>query len=366
MYLLLLALFLFSFIDTNKKAETMNMTSDCYLYISDTAHGIAIYKLHPATGEIDFMKKVDVSGQPGSLTVDPAHSCLYAAIRSTKSISSWKINSQSGDLTPLNTIPAGMNPVFLRTDRTGKFLFSTDNNINIVSVFAIGQSGAVQEGAIQSIATANFPHSVQIDPGNRFIYVPCRSGERIQKFNFDPVKGTLSANVNDLATPDSTGPRHFDFHSALHVVYFVNEFGRSVTVYRIDSATGTLSPIQALSVIPPGAARPIAPNKGGGDIHLTPDNRYLYATNRDPDTITAFSVDSSSGLLTRVVQYPTESTPRAFDIDPTGNFIYVGGQTSGKLAAYRIDSSTGQLTHIKTYDVGESLVWVLLVRIHPQ
>ena len=92
----------------------------------------------------------------------------------------------------------------------------------------------------------------------------------------------------------------------------------------------------------------------------------MYATNRDPDEIVAFSVDSLSGMLTPVAQYPTERMPRAFDIDPSGNFIYVGGQSSGKLAAYRIDTSNGQLTHIHTYDVGESLVWVLIIQVNAE
>lgn len=143
----------------------------------------------------------------------------------------------------------------------------------------------------------------------------------------------------------------------------MNEFGRSVTVYQVDTLNKTLSAIQTLSLVPPNSARPKAPNKGGADIHLTPDTRFLYASNRDPDNIIAFSVDASSGRLTLIAQYSLEGTPRAFDIDPTGKFIYVGGQTSGKLTAFRIDTSDGNLIRLHTYDVGESLVWVLIVQI---
>jgi 6-phosphogluconolactonase len=138
-----------------------------------------------------------------------------------------------------------------------------------------------------------------------------------------------------------------------------------VTAYRIDTSNGTLSAFQTLSMTPPNVAKPKAPDKGGGDIHITPDNRFLYASNRAPDIITVFSVDSLSGMLTQVAQYPTVSTPRAFDIDPTGKYIYVGGQSSGKLDAYRIDQATGQLTKLNTYDAGESLVWVLIVQMNP-
>jgi len=304
-----------------------------------------------------------VDGQPGSLTVDPTHSYLYAAIRSTNSISSFRINSQNGDLIFINTLNIAMNPVYIKTDRTGKFLLAADNNKNKVYVLLIGKAGEILSSNFQEITTAYFPHSVQIDPANRFWYIPCRTGETIQRYLFDSTTGIQSANSLDIVTPDSTGPRHLEFHPALNVIYCVNEFGRSVTVYRMDTVKRTLSAIQTLSLIPPNVARPKAPNKGGADIHLTPDNRFLYASNRNPDNIVAFSVDASSGMLTLIARYSLEGTPRAFDIDPTGKFIYVGGQTSGKLTAFRIDTSSGNLIRLHTYDAGESLVWVLIVQI---
>ena len=366
-HLLLLILFLCSIAQAGKGNDPTNinltMTGNYYIYISDTAHGIVVYKLHPTTGDISFIKIIDVGGQPGSLTVDPTHSYLYAAIRSTNSISSFKINSHNGDVAFISTLNVAMNPVYIKTDKTGKFLLAADNNKNKVSVFLLGKAGEVQSGAIQEITTADFPHSIQVDPTNRFWYIPCRTGETIQRYSFDSTTGIQSANSLVIATPDSTGPRILEFHPALQVIYCVNEFGRSVTVYRIDTLKKTLSAIQTLSLIPPNIARPIAPNKGGADIHLTPDNRFLYASNRDPDNIVAFSVDASSGMLTLIAQYALEGTPRAFDIDPTGKFIYVGGQTSGKLTVFRIDTSNGKLIHLHTYDVGESLVWVFIVQM---
>ena len=264
LHLLFLTLFIISISlagEKNKTPDINNMTKNYYLYSSDTSHSIAIYKINPNTGDLIFIKKVDVGGQPGSLTVDPTHSFLYAAIRSTNSISSFKINFQTGDLTLLSTIQIGMNPVFVRTDRTGRFLFTTDNNMNIASMFLIGQTGAVQSGAVQLITTAEFPHSLQTDPTNRFLYIPCRTGEKIQRFIFDSSIGTLSTNSQDMTTPDSTGPRHLEFHTVLNIVYVVNEFGRSVTAYQIDTSDGTLSAFQTRSIIPPNVARPKAPNK---------------------------------------------------------------------------------------------------------
>ena len=146
----------------------------------------------------------------------------------------------------------------------------------------------------------------------------------------------------------------------------MRNISRYVTVYRIDTIKRTLSSIQTLFLILPNVPRPKAPNKGGADKHLTSDNRFLYASNRDPNNIGAFSVNASSEMLTLIALYSLEGTPRAFDIDPTGKFIYVGGQISGKLTVFRIDTSNGNLIRLHTYDARESLVWVLIVQMNAE
>jgi 6-phosphogluconolactonase len=138
-----------------------------------------------------------------------------------------------------------------------------------------------------------------------------------------------------------------------------NEYRNSVTAYKENTENGTLHPIQSLSLLPAdfnGAS-------SAADIHLTPDNRFLYVSNRGHESITIISVDSLSGWMKFLHCTATEKTPRSFDIDPDGKFLYAGGQGSGKLAAYRLDRADGALQRFQTYDVGSFPVWVLVVRM---
>jgi len=82
------------------------------------------------------------------------------------------------------------------------------------------------------------------------------------------------------------------------------------------------------------------------------------------DSIATFTVDDGTGQLTTVGQQATEPTPRTFNIDPTGNFLFAGGQGSGKLAGYRIDRETGQLAPLKTYDIGKTPMWVMILEFN--
>jgi 6-phosphogluconolactonase len=334
---------------------------DDYAYVSlDAELSIAIYRIDSARGDLSFIKKFVVSGEPGALAVDPTHTVLYAAIRSTNSISSFRIDKRNGDLTPINTIRAAGNPVYVGTDKTGKFLLTACFADSKAAIYSIRNDGGVQDSAVQVLVTEKNAHAIQTDPTNRFLFIPCRTGEVIQQFRFNSSTGMLTPNTPDRTlTPPKTGPRHFTFHPSLDMVCVANEFGSSVTAYRLGKADGSLSELQTLSSLPANAVG----TNTGADIHITPDGRFLYASNRGHESIAAFSLDAVSGRLTSIGFFPTEKTPRSFSLDPTGRFLYAGGQGSGKIAAYCIDQESGQLTRLVTYDAGKNPVWILTVRL---
>jgi 6-phosphogluconolactonase len=82
-----------------------------------------------------------------------------------------------------------------------------------------------------------------------------------------------------------------------------------------------------------------------------PSGRFLYASNRGPDTIATFTVNPATGTLQLVEQVATKGkTPRNFAIDPTGRFLWVANQESNNIVVFRVDPKTGRLT-----DTGEML-----------
>ena len=130
----------------------------------------------------------------------------------------------------------------------------------------------------------------------------------------------------------------------------------------MDTEKGKLKPIQNVVTQPKGAALQVTT----ADLHLTPDARFLYVSNRDitkrraprgKDSIVGFRVDAQTGKLTLTGHFPCERIPRSFTIDKLGKYVYVAGQGDGKLGAYRIEP-TGQLKKIKQYEVGNGPNWV--------
>jgi 6-phosphogluconolactonase len=97
------------------------------------------------------------------------------------------------------------------------------------------------------------------------------------------------------------------------------------------------------------------------DLHLTPNGRFLYMTERTSSSLAAFSVDSASGKLTYLSSTPTEKQPRGFAIDPKGKFLVVSGEKSDTISAYAIDEASGALKLIGKYPAGKGANWVEIV-----
>jgi 6-phosphogluconolactonase len=85
-------------------------------------------------------------------------------------------------------------------------------------------------------------------------------------------------------------------------------------------------------------------HSAAAEIALHPSGKFLYASNRGPDSIAVFSI-GADGLPTHVESVPVDGkTPRNFAIDPTGSWLVVGDQESDKVVVFRIHRKTGRLT----------------------
>src|SRR5207244_12825526 len=96
------------------------------------------------------------------------------------------------------------------------------------------------------------------------------------------------------------------------------------------------------------------------DIHLTPNGKFLYISERTSSTIGGFSVDGATGKLTYVGSMPTEKQPRGFRIDRAGKYMVVTGEKSDTVSTYAIEAN-GSLKAIGKYPVGKGANWVEIV-----
>jgi 6-phosphogluconolactonase len=185
-------------------------------------------------------------------------------------------------------------------------------------------------------------HCIVLDPTNRFAYTCDLGTDKIMVFRFDARRGKLSPTEKPwVAVKPGAGPRHITFHPSGKYAYLMNEMHVTVSAFTVDRITGNLVEVQTLPTLP----RELTAEDSGADIHLSPDGRFLYCSNRGHDSIAAFKVDARSGKLTLVAHEHTGGkTPRNFTIDPTGAFLLVANQNTDTIVSFRRDAKTGLLS----------------------
>jgi len=154
--------------------------------------------------------------------------------------------------------------------------------------------------------------------------------------------------------PQGAGPRHLRLSPDGGILYALCELDATIGVFSVAPETGLLERRQILRTQPEGFAAKAA------DMHLTPDGRFLYASERGTSTLTACSI-APDGMLSVVDQSETETFPRGFAIDPRGRFLLAVGQESHHLSVYRIDPATGRLDAGARYATARNPNWVEIV-----
>jgi 6-phosphogluconolactonase len=154
-----------------------------------------------------------------------------------------------------------------------------------------------------------------------------------------------------------SGPRHLVFGSDGKHAYLTSELTATVSTFRYDD--GKLTLLQSLPLTQPGFKGKV----GAAAVHLSPDGRFLYATNRgDANEIVIFSVDPANGHL-RLVGHQSSlgEAPREFAIDPTGQWLIVGNQNSDTAYVFRRDQQSGLLgPNPKRIDIGSPVDFKLV------
>lgn len=284
------------------------------------------------------------------LALAPDRSRLYAAIRSEPwRVASYAVGRDGAlELLAVAPMPASMAYISL----CGRHLVAASYPASLVASQRIDGDGVVRGGAVAQLSTPANAHCILPDPAGRFAYVPCLGGDAILWLTIDPATGAL-AERGRVAVHPGAGPRHMRFAADGRIAWVLNELDASLDVYACDPATGRLTLTQTVQTLPPGTDGRIA----AADLHLTPDQRLLYASERLTNTLTAWRV-GAGGRLTALGRFASEPGPRGFAISPDGRFLVCAGQGSDRVAARAIDGATGALTPAGAIAVAANPNWI--------
>ncbi len=327
-------------------------------HVDGKGAGIYVFKQDSQSGYLDALLVEKGIVNPSFLVPSQDGKFLYAVEEIGADVDSvghivayaWdgkslrKINSQSSH---------AFAPCHISTDRQGRYVFVANYVGGVVAMLPIRKDGGLDSAsAIISLQgkgphprqEASHPHSANLSPDERYLYVPDLGTDRIEIYQIDYKKGKLvPANPAFVRVRPGAGPRHFAFHPSLPFAYVINELDYTITAFRWQAASGALDTLQTVSTLP----QAFDGDNLCSDIHITPDGKFLYGANRGHNSLAAYAIDGETGLLTAIGHTPTQGEiPRNFAISPDGQFVYVGNQNSDNILIFSIEKD-GQLSYRK-------------------
>ncbi|MDD1523216.1 MULTISPECIES: lactonase family protein [Bradyrhizobium] len=334
--------------------------AETFAYVGNAdSNDISVFKMSES-GEMTLVQTAAFKGveKPGSstpLAITPDHRVLIAGIRSQPYVAvSFAIDPKTGELSHLGNGPLADSMAYIAIDRSGKFLFSASYGGNKVALNPLFGNGVAGEPK-QVIPTGLNAHAFLPSPDNRFAFATNLGSDQVLAFAFDAAAGTLTPSDPPAhKVPEKSGPRHFVFHPGGKFVYLLHELNGDVAAFTYEARSGAWDEIQRTTALPDG----FSGKPWGADIHITPDGRFLYASERTTSTLTAYKVDGSSGKLTTIGSVPTEKQPRGFQVDPAGRYLAAVGELSDSMTVYAIDQGSGALAKLKSYPTGKKPNWV--------
>ena len=331
-------------------------------YTEKESKGIYAYRFDTASSELTPLGVAAETTNPSFLAVDPSGHFLYAVneVPTYKgatggAVSAFAINRQTGKLSLLNEVPSrGADPCYISFDRSGKFALVANYTGGSVAVFPVQSDGRIgaasafvqHAGSSVSKERQEGPHAhwIETTPDNRYAIAVDLGLDELLVYRFDAKTGALTPNDPPFAKLDpGAGPRHLAFHPSSKFAYVVNELQSTVTTFSYDADRGTFHKLGSVSTLP----KNFSGTNDTAEIHVHPNGKFLFASNRGHDSIVVFTIDLKSGALTLVDHFPTGGkTPRNFEIDPTGKVLFVANQDTNNIVLFRIDPDTGRLSRI--------------------
>ncbi|MCU0404686.1 MAG: lactonase family protein [Chitinophagaceae bacterium] len=322
-------------------------------YTQTGSHGIYTANFDTASGRIVLLDSISASN-PSYLCISPNGRNVYAVSETAAdkpgSVLSFDYNSLTGKLKLLNAQSSGGDhPCFISIDALSKYVAVANYSGGTLALLPIDKMGTLKppvqviqrRGSGPDKRRQEKPHVHQaiFSPKQNHVVIADLGTDEIVGYKINTKKPLPldTLKTKKIKVAPGAGPRHIAFHPSKPVFYVMEEMSGKVSVHIFGKKR--IAWIQVIE------SDTISTQPGSADIHVSPDGRFLYASNRaDANSVTIFSIGQNNGKLTRVGQQSTGGiTPRNFVIHPSGNWLLVANQNSNNIVVFHRDNSTGLL-----------------------
>jgi 6-phosphogluconolactonase len=347
----------------------------CWVYFgtqtTGASRGLYLSRLNQDTGSLS--PAVRVADKPNSvfMAFSPDKRHLYSLAEVPRlmrdpreAIETYEVDAATGALKNVGErIVDGSEACHISVDPSGRCVLTANYGDHYVEAFPILADSTVGErsciihhsgsGPNPDRQESAHPHSINVDPSDRFAIVADLGLDRLYVYRLDAAKGLLAPNKPPFTQmAPGVGPRHFVFHPDGRHAFLINELAGSITALNWDGEKGTLTPYQTIPILR-------TDYKGlntSAEVVVSKSGRFVYGSNRGDDSIVVLSFDEDTGKLAFVQRMGDGvKVPRNYAIDPSGRWLVCANLEASTATVYRVDQDSGRLTLTGTIAVPESL-----------
>lgn len=343
---LLLTIFLFAAMTTFAQKSKELLYVGTY---SQKGEGIYVYEFDRKTLETKQLQILPNKNSPSFLEFHPNKKYMYAANEGNNTISSYKIDPSNGKLSELNAKSSqGNGPCHVSIDPKGRFIYVSNYGSGDLAVYLLNQDGSI--GALADTiqdkgASTQKPHMHSIIPSadGQFIYASDLGIDKIMVYQVDQKTGKLTPGaVPYVEVKPGDGPRHLALTPDGHYAYSAGELSSSVNSFKIVTDSRALVPLERVSMLPAD----FNGKSFAADIHISPDGKFLYASNRGHESLAIYGINNQTGKLTIAGHADTHGKhPRNFNMDASGDLLFAANRDNNNVVIFKRNKETGQLTY---------------------
>lgn len=285
---------------------------------------------------------------PSFMAFAPSHGTAYVACEREDAVGVLRLEGERPVLIGKVASPGG--PTYVSVDRGERWVLAANAEGGTVCVWPILEDGSLGPVSDEQ-RSGRHPLCVVIDPTNDYALVTNRGSDSVSLYRFDAQRGKLwEADPPAVTLGQGAGPRHLEFHPQGHRAYLVNELNCTVTTFAVSG--GELTPLQTL----PSLAGERSVDDRGADLHVSPDGRFVYVSNRGADAIAIFQTQDA-GLVLVGHESTRGKDPRTFCLIGDDRLLVAHRETENVMGFER-NRETGALTLQFTAPLGERTFWV--------
>ena len=202
-------------------------------------------------------------------------------------------------------------------------------------IYVYDYNSKTAEAKLKSNAKTVNPSYLAVSPNNKFVYSVNENGKNseVSAFSFNSSSGQLVL----LNKKSSEGADPCYITTIGGQILIANYSGGSIVTFSTDTDGHLLNPLQVVQ----HTGKSIDPKRQlSAHVHqvqLTPDKKYLIATDLGEDQIYIYSRSGSHGtklLLKKVIKTNAGTGPRHLAFSPNGKFAFLAHEFNGKITAF--------------------------------